>query len=223
MPANAWEIDMALEEGIRLMTSRGPKRILEENGKVQAVELVQCASVFDHEGNFCPAFDDVTERVDADQVILAVGQTADLSFAEDNGLRVENGIIAVHDETLETGIPGVYAGGDVSRGPGAIIDAIAAGRRAASAIDRYLGGEGLLDETLAQGAETGSYTGRRERGFADRLRAETPSLPVDRRHEGFDEVEQSFDDDKAVLEAGRCLQCDLEVCLIQEGRFGRRA
>jgi len=221
MPANPSEIEMALEEGIKLMTSWGPKRIIGDNGEVKGVELVQCKSVFDEAGNFCPALGDLTEKVEADQVVLAIGQSADFSFAQNNeDLKVENGLIVIDEETMETGMPGVFAGGDVGRGPGAIIDAIAAGRKAANSIDIFLGGNGNIDETLAQPpAPTETYTGKRQRGFADQTRAETPALPLEERHKGFSEVERCISDEQAVYEAKRCLQCDLEKALALEARF----
>jgi NADPH-dependent glutamate synthase beta subunit-like oxidoreductase len=218
MPASDWEIEQAREEGVRLMPAWGPGRVLRDGDRVTGVELVQCASVFDAEGNFCPAFGELEETVEADQVILAVGQAADLSFAEGSGVKTERGLIPVDEETLETGVPGVYAGGDVGRGPGAVIDAVAAGRRAASAMDRFLGGDGDIEETLAERADTSGYDGRRERGFADRERVEGPVLPVEERHRGFDEVELCFSEEQAVQEATRCLQCDLELCLIRDAR-----
>jgi NADPH-dependent glutamate synthase beta subunit-like oxidoreductase len=226
MPANPWEIKMAREEGVKLMTSWGPKKIIHDHDRISGVELVQCASVFDDGGNFCPAFNDVTETVAADQVILAVGQSADLSFlGESGGLQTEGGLqtgggmIRVDPETLETGLPGVFAGGDVGQGPGAVIDAVAAGRRAAGAIDRHLGGDGNIDETLVQRPDDHGYTGKRERGFADLSRIPVPALPVEERHDGFPEVERCFEDGQAVQEAKRCLQCDLEQRFIQEGRI----
>jgi len=218
MPANPWEIEMALEEGVALKTSWGPKKILRDNGKITGVELVQCESVFDDKGNFCPAFGDLTERVAADQVILAIGQAADLSFVNDNsGLKIEKGLLSIDKETMATGVPGVFAGGDAGAGPGAIIDAIAAGRKAAEAMDRYLGGDGRIDDTLARRADTSSYDGKRERGFADLERIEMPVLPVAERYNGFPEVALCMSDDQAVYEAKRCLQCDLERRLGREG------
>ena len=85
-------------------------------------------------------------------------------------------------------------------------------------MDRFLGGTGDIDETLAERADSSGYDGKRERGFADELRIETPALPVAERHQGFDEVDLCFTDEQAVQEASRCLQCDLELCLIQEAR-----
>jgi formate dehydrogenase beta subunit len=106
----------------------------------------------------------------------------------------------------------------MARVPGTIVDAIAAGRRAASSIDRFLGGDGLIDETLAERPSEELYTGKREPGFADMKRAVMPTMPVSQRHRGFDEVEQGFDEELAVHEAKRCLRCDLEVSLAREGK-----
>lgn len=218
MPANPWEIETALEEGVRLMTSWGPKRILQDNGKVTGAELIQCASVFDEGGNFCPAFNDMTEKIDVDQVILAIGQAADLSFVEDAGLlKVERGLIWINPETQETGMPGVFAGGDVGKGPGAIIDAISAGRRAAISIDRFLGGDGNIGCRLAERPDSHSYAGKRERGFADMKRVDIPTLPLSQRHDGFPEIDLCLSDEDATREANRCLQCDLELILGKGG------
>ena len=221
MPANPWEIEMAEEEGIRLMPSWGPKRILEEGGMVTGIELVQCASVFDDQGNFCPAFEDVTEAVSADQVILAIGQTTDLTcLASDDTCRIEESLIAADPETQETDMPGVFAGGDVTKGPGIIIEAIAAGKRAAGSIDRFLGGDGVIEspgrqvaDCKAENPDASSYDGNREKGFADLQRVPIPTLPLDDRHNGFPEVDLCLDDEQAQAEAKRCLECDFEWCL----------
>jgi len=219
MPANPWEIDMAVEEGVRLMTSWGPRKIIQNNGKVIGAELIQCASVFDEQGDFCPAFNNITEKVEADQVILAIGQAADLSFIDDNGpLAIKKGLIPINPDTQETDMPGVFAGGDVGKGPGTIIDAISAGRRAATAIDQFLGGDGDIAESIAVRPDTRAYNGKREKGFADLKRVETPAIPVSERHDGFKEVDLCFDDAHAIDEAKRCLQCDLELSLAKEAR-----
>ena len=216
MPANTWEVEEAIEEGVKIMPSWGPRRILEDNGKISQVELVRCTSVFDENDNFCPTFANITETVVADQVILAIGQATDLSFVEDTPLRVENGLIVIDETTLETNTPGIFAGGDVAKAPGTIIDAIAAGRRAASSIDTFLGGDGGVEETLIERPASQPYTGKRGKGFADLKRAEMPTLPLSERHDGFFEVELGFNDDLAIEEAKRCLQCDLELSLAEE-------
>jgi NADPH-dependent glutamate synthase beta subunit-like oxidoreductase len=212
VPASSWEIAQALEEGVTLLPSWGPHRIVGVNGKVKAVELVTCTSVFDEKGDFCPAFGDEKKIVEADQVILAIGQAADLSFLSGDGeIRHERGLIVIDAETHKTGMAGVFAGGDVGRGAGAVIDAVAAGRKAASSMDRALGGNGVLDESFSEKLDAASYTGKRDRGFADLTRSTAEALPLEERRNSFNEVEGCFSDEQAVGEASRCLQCDFEV------------
>ena len=219
MPANAWEIEEAIEEGIKIMPSWGPKRILRDNGKLSQVELVRCTSVFDEDNNFCPTFANIKETVVADQVILAIGQATDLSFVDDTvPLKVDNDLIVIDETTLETDAPGIFAGGDAAKAPGSIIDAIAAGRKAASSIDKLLGGDGDIEETLLERPAPQPYTGKRDEGFADLKRETMPTLALSKRHDGFGEVELGFTDDQAKEEAKRCFQCDSELKLAQEGR-----
>jgi NADPH-dependent glutamate synthase beta subunit-like oxidoreductase len=214
MPANPWEIEMALEEGIKIIPSWGPHKILGENGRISGVELVQCTSVFDSQGYFCPLFGETRENLAADQVILAVGQTSDLSFKEGNVFpNREKGLIATNPETLQTNLPGVFSGGDIVKGPGTVIEAIASGRKAASVIDQFLGGDGNIEETFEAAQGPLDYAGKRERGFADELREEVPVLSLEQRFPGFPEVELCFSKGQALKEAARCLQCDLEILL----------
>ncbi|MBW2616624.1 MAG: FAD-dependent oxidoreductase [Deltaproteobacteria bacterium] len=208
MPAHEWEV-----EGIRLMPSWGPHRIRSENGQVTGMELVRCTSVFDDKGNFNPTFDDTKETIEGDQVILAIGQASDLSFiGDDSGVSVDRGLIVVDQETLETGLKGVYAGGDVAAMPGAIIHAIAAGRKAASSIDKALGGTGDIEEVLCERDAPNQLIGRDEE-FALWPREKVPELELEARSEGFQEVALGYTDEQAVKEARRCLQCDLRLYL----------
>jgi len=226
MPANQWEIEQALEEGVIIMPSWGPGRILEEGGTITGVELVRCTSVFDEQGNFRPTFANLRETVKTEQVILAIGQASDLSRIDLKGeVLVENDCIVYDTETLQTGMRGLFVGGDVAKAPGTIIDAIAAGRRAASSIDTYLGGDGDISESgmgntvsVENGTASQEYTGKRETGFADLKRENMFTLPLEQRHEGFQEVELGFDEEQAKRESKRCLQCDLEIRLAQEAR-----
>lgn len=211
MPAYRWEIEGAIAEGVRLMPSWGPRKILSENGRVIGVQMVRCASVFDDQGNFCPSFEDKKESIEGDQVIMAIGQASDLSFlGDDSSVSVDKGVIVVDRESLETGIKGVYAGGDVTTVPGTIIHAIAAGRKAASSIDRALGGAGMIDEVLFQRETPSPYLGSDE-GFVSWPREEVPQLELEVRHQGFEEVSLGYETEQAVREAKRCLQCDLRL------------
>ena len=112
MPALPWELELAVEQGVKLMPSWGPHRVLFSEGKVKGMELVRCTSVFDEQGCFAPRFDDaVKERVEADQILLAVGYGTDLSFIDPgSSLKVEQGLIRVNPETQATGVPGIFAG-----------------------------------------------------------------------------------------------------------------
>ncbi len=147
---------------------------------------------------------------------------------------VQRGLIAIDAATQQTEARGVFAGGDAANGPATVIQAIAAGRRAAASIDRYLGGDGVIEvgswkveggnditeggSRKAEGGNGHPYDGRRERGFAELERVAIPSLPVSERHAGFAEVELGCDPEQVTAEVHRCLQCDLEICLAQEKR-----
>ncbi|MFH1930256.1 MAG: FAD-dependent oxidoreductase [Pseudomonadota bacterium] len=213
MPAHEWEIQGVLDEGVRLLTSWGPHKILCENGQITGMELVHCVSVFDDQCIFNPSFDDAKEKIEGDQVVLAIGQASDLTFlADDSQITVDRGLIVVDEDTLETGMKGVYAGGDVAAVPGAIIHAIAAGRKAASSIDEALGGTGDIEEVLFERDAPDQHIGRDE-GFASWPREKIPELELKARHQGFQEVVLGYEDEQAIKEARRCLQCDLRLYL----------
>ncbi len=213
MPVSPWELEAARSEGIEVMTSRGPDKIISEDGKVTGMDLVECTCVFDDRGNFCPEFSEKNECIPVDQVILAVGQAANLSFIDETAdIRIDKGLIVVNEESLETGMPGVYAGGDAAKMPGAVIYAIAAGRQAAESIDRALGGSGEIDETLFPRANPDPHLGRDE-GFAGWTREKMPVLDPGVRIKNFDEIATGFSAEQAVKEAKRCLQCDLRLLI----------
>jgi len=142
MPALPWEIELALEQGVKLMPSWGPHRVLKSDGKVRGMELVRCTSVFDDQGRFVPSYDKaVKETVEADQIMMAVGYATDFSFIKPgSSLKVEQGLITVNPLTQATSVPGVFAGGSITHGPATVIEAIASGRRAAAAMDVNLKG-----------------------------------------------------------------------------------
>jgi NADPH-dependent glutamate synthase beta subunit-like oxidoreductase len=213
MPAGAWEIEAAKAEGIQILPCRGPDKIISEDGKVTCMDIVECTAVFDEQGNFCPEFSDKKECIMVDQVILALGQAVDLSFLDENSpVKVNRGLVVVDEDTLETDMPGVYAGGDIAKAPGAVIQAVAAGRRAAISIDRMLGGSGNIDEVLFLRDKPNPFLGRDE-GFVTFPRENVPELDVETRIKGFQEITTGFSDETAVKEAGRCLQCDLRLHL----------
>ena len=134
MPAFEEEIEEALHEGVTIMPSFGPRRIIKKKGRLAGMEFVSCTSVFDEAGQFNPSFDDsVKKTVEADQIILAIGQATDLSYADDK-LETSRGLIVINEQTRATSQDGVYAGGDVTSGPASVIHAIAAGRKTAQSM-----------------------------------------------------------------------------------------
>jgi CO/xanthine dehydrogenase FAD-binding subunit len=143
MPALSWEVEEARKAGVKVLTSFGPARIRTEAGRLVGLDLIRCACVFDESGRFNPSYDpDVSESVAADQVFLAIGQRTELAAIDPGGrLRAGKNWIQADEETLKTAVPGVFAGGDVVSGPSTVIAAMAAGRKAAEAIDRHLSGE----------------------------------------------------------------------------------
>src|SRR4030042_6331859 len=120
--------------------SWGPKAILTSGGKVKGVELKRCMSCYNKAGAFAPVYDDkATKKIDADMVITAIGQRVDLSFMKDSKVKsTKRGTIETKDRSLATSVAGIFAGGDVARGQGTMIEAMADGKKAAVAIDCYL-------------------------------------------------------------------------------------
>jgi hypothetical protein len=134
-----------------------------------------------------------------------------VSFLDDDSqIKIDKGLIVVDENTFETDMKEVYAGGDVTQAPGAIIHAIAAGRQAAASIDSALGGRGEIDEVLFARGNPDPHLGRDE-GFASWSRVKVPQLDVTTRVGGFQEVSVGYEHDQAVAEAKRCLQCDLRL------------
>ncbi len=241
MPAFSWEVEEALQEGVEIVPSWGPGRILiSESGAdtgfaagavgadgsgrsvVTGMELVQCTSVFDDSGGFCPLFSEETKELACDQVILAIGQSTDLTFLDPKGeVQLMGGLIDVDLTTQATALEGVFAAGDAAAKapgtPGTIVNAIAAGRRAAGAIDTFLGGDGDTYEAIGLADGAVKYTGEREVGFAELERVAMPVLDPAGRVCGFDEVACGFDAETAVHEARRCLNCDLEIVMARNG------
>jgi NADPH-dependent glutamate synthase beta subunit-like oxidoreductase len=207
MPAFASEIEQAREEGVKLIPSRGPRRIIQKDKGVKGIELVGCSSVFDEKGGFCPAMDDsIREDLEADHVIMAVGQKTDLScLGTDSFLKIENGLIEVHTETQKTNIPGLLAGGDVTTGPASVIDALAAGRRAALEIDKTRGEPGKDRAGEKEGLSEGFLSFRTD-ALEEIRRVVVPERPVTDRSPDEEDV-PGLKRGQAQIEADRCFNC----------------
>jgi len=207
MPAWEYEIEDALEEGVTIVNSLGPKRFLQKDGQLSGVEFKRCPAVFDEKGAFNPSYDETDlTTLEGDTVIVAIGQAADLSFAEQNGIKIsQKGGLEADPVTLETPIPGVFAGGDVYYGPKSIVEAVESGKEAAESIHRYLNGVDLKEGREKDWA----YEKPSTEGEAHKHRATMKILPIDERKGNFKEIALGFSEETARQEAERCLNCGI--------------
>jgi NADPH-dependent glutamate synthase beta subunit-like oxidoreductase len=210
MPAHEWEIAQAEEEGIEIHPSWGPERFMSTGGRLSGIELKKCIAVFDSQGRFDPRYDaDETEHIPADSIIVAIGQRADLECFQ-TGMDFPAGpgdTIRVGDD-MSIGVEGVFAAGDVTRGPSSVVDAIADGRRAAEAIDRFFGGAGSvvpdrfdvdIGAPVSQIPSDQFFRPRHAGVIADAL---------DRKSD-FRTIVSTLTESEARAEAGRCSRCYL--------------
>ena len=232
MPARDDEIREALEAGVEIVNCFGPNRFLGKNGKFTGIEFKRCTCVFDDQCNFDPQYDEnELNTLEAEAVMIAIGQRGEVDFCEaDKGIRSQQGGIQADPVSLQTSIPGVFAGGDAVYGPKTVIEAIASGKKAAESIDRYLNPDDPKeicinqwpDEIDASNSKNGQASnGQRqhrepmpisERSMSaaelvPKPRLLMPVLPKEERLNSFGEVELGYSEEQAIAEAKRCLAC----------------
>jgi NADH-quinone oxidoreductase subunit F len=217
MPANAEEVEEAEDEKIKILYLLAPTSILTENGRVKGMECVRMElGDYDESGRRRPIPVKGSEFImKVDTIIPEVGYKPELAcFKPEEGFRITKaGTLASDPMTLATHIPGVFAGGDVVTGPSTIVQAMAHGYQAAVSIDRYLKAQDLYKDRVfrpmrrADVPKTEVEAGEVE---AIKPRARMPYMGVGRRVRTFSEVNLGFSEETAILEACRCLRCDLE-------------
>ncbi|MDP3183368.1 MAG: FAD-dependent oxidoreductase [Desulfobaccales bacterium] len=216
MPASPWEVEEVKLEGIDILAGWGVKRILGQEDKVTGLELKAVAQLCDDQGRFAPTYhEDRLTTMAADAVLVAIGQTADFNFFGP-GLAFDTATshrLEADPQSLQTRIPGVFAGGDLVTGPGTAVAAFAAGRRAALAIHCYLE-EKPLPEILPP------LSSRSTKLIVDltdvplALRQIQDHLPLaERLSQPRAEVELGFNQAGAATEAARCLACVCSQCV----------
>lgn len=208
MPAMAEEVDGALEEGVKIVYLAAPNKIWNENGMVKLECLRMELGEPDASGRRRPVPIKGSEFIiEYNAVIAAIGQAPEVpdSFQ----VATQGGNIKINDNTV-TSREGVFAGGDAVTGPATVIEAIAAGRKGAVTIDKYLGGSGNIDEELAPVEEPKACLGPGE-DFAYQHLCKMPQIPVEQRLSGFDEIGQGYGGKAGLKESLRCLQCDLRL------------
>jgi len=216
MPAIEEEVESLEEEGVQLHCLTTPTKILGNNGRVSGLELVRMElREFDRSGRRTPYTIEGSEyKVAIDMVIEAIGQRPDTSLVKDGGLKVARGGTIVADRrTLATEQKGIFAGGDAVTGAATVIEAIAAGQRAASSIRRWLQGKELLPLIERDGYEpiTISSTPPTEEETQEKARVKILEVEPEERVASFREIVSGYSPEEAMEEARRCLRCDLEV------------
>jgi formate dehydrogenase beta subunit len=206
------ELREAEEEGIQLHPAWGPQEIL-GNGYVTGVRFVGVTRVFDENGRFSPEFDESKSMsLEADSVILAIGQQPDFGFLrDDDGIELtRGGTVKIHPQTLATTAPGVFAGGDAAFGPRIAIEAVANGKTAARSIHTYLGGAEPTVRLRVDVHKVSSDEYGMPAGYEKRERHAAPTTDVDRRT-GIAEVEHVMSEEQAKAQAERCLSCHVDT------------
>jgi NADPH-dependent glutamate synthase beta subunit-like oxidoreductase len=202
------ELEVSAGEGITFLHSWGPQRILGDSGRATGIELVRCVRAFDDAGRFAPVFDRGETRVlEADAIILAIGQGPDVSFLRpEDGIETSaSGTIKVDLRTLATSAAGVFAGGDGAFPPALLITAAQQGKLAARSIDAHLRGE-RADPTLHVTIEELATDTYHMGGGCETVERQIPITPLARRS-GITEVEMALTPSQAQAQASRCLYC----------------
>jgi len=206
MPAIEEEIIQAELEGVKIEFLQAPVEVITQNGKVKGVRCIRMKlGAPDSSGRRRPLPIEGSEfDLAIDTLIPAIGQAPDTSLLEGSKI----GTLEVDPITLELNRKGVFAGGDCQTGPGIAIEAIAAGKRAAESISRYLNGQDLREGREEEAHHPVSLSRipwwrKREK------RQEMPFLSPEKRISSFEEIEKGFDEAMALKEAGRCLDCGI--------------
>ncbi|MBI4303992.1 MAG: FAD-dependent oxidoreductase [Chloroflexi bacterium] len=203
MRALASEVAEAEEEGIVIHPSLTFKSIVCQNGRATGVECLKLST---------DAIAGTEHILPSDTIIFAVGQSPELDFLAGTNIKTtQQGTIAIDPATMQTSRPGVFAGGDAVTGTGWVIDAIAAGQRAVYYIDLYLRGEVLKRVDMPITAADIEVEIPPE--IAKRERQEMPTLSVRNRAHNFEEIALGYNQERAIAEARRCLNCAGRLCL----------
>ncbi|MCX7927804.1 MAG: FAD-dependent oxidoreductase [Candidatus Omnitrophica bacterium] len=210
MPANEDEIKEAQREGVRFVFYAAPKEILSDNkGCVRAL-LVQkmVPGDFDASGRRRPIPTEETFEIEADTILTAIGESVDSDFLRQFGLVCnKDGTVLVNRFTLKTTVDKVFAGGDLVRGPATAVEAMADGKTAAFAIDRYLMHEDrscLLTGKFAYSMSVPPKPAAAKKQTGQRLK-------LSQRLNNFKEISLGLTENQAHLETLRCLRCDVKT------------
>jgi formate dehydrogenase beta subunit len=220
MPASRDEIEQAEAEGIHIHPSKTASRILANDRKVAGIEFLGVESFcFDEEGSLqLEIVEDSFQTMEADTAVFAIGQEPEIpeGFALE---RSAGGFIEVDPYTWQTCREGVFAAGDAVKGAGSLIEAIASGKKGAMFVDSFLEGNGVIDESPVPPLEPDSRLGPGA-GFASMQRCRESCAPPEQRISDFRKVVEEMDEQTAIQESTRCLQCDLRLKIASVKMWG---
>ena len=215
MPATLEEIEEAEEEGIKINCGWGPKEILTENGKVKGIVFKKCVSVKDETGRFNPKYDENdTMTVECENVFLSIGQAivwGDMLSGTKVELGRGNGVVA-DGLTYQTAEPDIFAGGDVYTGPKFAIDAIAAGKKAAVSIHRFV----QPHSSMTIGRDKREFieldkSNIKVEGYDNTPRQVPGKKTASEVGSKFKETKVCFTEEQIKKETARCLSCGQSV------------
>lgn len=208
MTASDEEIEEAIEEGIQIYNSRTFVKIEDNNGNASGIVCQEVEDFhFDENKKLILNIKENSEHlIKGEMIIFATGQRADLGAFKEIELN-GRGLVNI-DDCYKTNEDGIFAVGDAVTGTASVIQAIAGARKAVSSIDKYLGGDGVIDEVLSSEQPLDPMIGMEE-DFAKKECSNYKCVPVDKRINNFNLMTVGFDTKTAQCEASRCLQCDL--------------
>lgn len=234
MPANPIEVHESKLEGVEYMFLTNPKRVnKDEEGKVKSLTCIRMElGEPDASGRRRPVpVENSDFDIEVDYVLAAIGQRTDVNFLDDINSASENGQLKVNRwgdiecnrETLQTGIPSVFAAGDAVTGPATLIEAIAQAKIAARSCHQFLSGEPLVPEQKEFLSKKTNFKEQTADYYLERYRQqfrhEMPTLPPEMRM-NFNEVELGYENEEvARQEASRCLECgcvEYFTCLLKK-------
>jgi len=218
MPAAKEEIEALLQEGIKIVWLSLPTRFLSTHGRLSGMQCIRMAlGEPDASGRRRPVPIPGSEfTVPVDTAILAIGQLTETGFLQGLGIAANaNGTLAIDRKTGATNLQGVFAGGDVVTGAAYVIDAIAAGKKAARSIGQYLAGKPIEAPPEEPEPErlSDQEAGALKLRFVLGKRAKMPEMPVAERTADFREVALGFTPEQAMKEALRCLAGQIDGCI----------
>lgn len=207
MPALPEEVAATEREGIRFQFLVAPKQIIGENGKVKAVECLRMRlGEPDESGRRRPVPVSSSEHQYAVNLIIpALGQTAETSCLPPELLDSKGRLVQIDLLTLETKVPGVFAGGDIATGPASIIEAVGAGKKAATSIHLYLSGKNLhqaREENIEETTWAKNLDGLKKKQRRYEAKEEKPRLSLEEVVQHLDSLKKT-----AMFESFRCLGC----------------